>query len=182
MTEPSRRPRVDPMRAVVFRDVARDIVRKDRDDRRDGRSVDTAGAIARALERAYRLGFEEAKGEPGGVGDAPIGDVMAWELVPRRPRSVVLWPVCLALLGDGTRPEIEGKLVPAKLPAGGPGWHLVGTAPGIGRVYAERDVMVLRRLGLLGAGGGEHGGLTLTARAKATWRMAVDAAGGYPNP
>ncbi len=174
------------MRSAAFRDEARDIVRKDRDDRRDGRSVDTAGAVARALERAYRLGFEEAQGEPGRGGGASTGDAIAWELVPRRPRSVVLWHVCLVLLGDGTQPEVEGRLFSARLPAGGPGWRLAtaadGPALGIGRAFAERDVAVLRHLGLLGAGEGQLGGLALTTLGRATWRTAVEAAGRYPDP
>ncbi len=174
------------MRAAAFRDEARDIIRQDRDDRRDGRSVDTAGVVARALERAYRLGFEEAQGEPGRGSRASTSNAGTWELVPRRPRSVVLWHVCLVLLGDGTRPEVEGRLFPARISAGGSGWRLAaavdGPALGIGRTFAERDVAVLRRLGLLAAGEGRLGGLALTTLGRTTWRTAVEAAGRYPDP
>ncbi len=47
------RPAKDPYRTAAFREAAREIVHKDRYDRRAGLSVDTAGTIARALERAY---------------------------------------------------------------------------------------------------------------------------------
>ena len=47
----------DPHRKANFREEARGIVAKDRYDRKYGHAVDTAGAIARALERAYKQGF-----------------------------------------------------------------------------------------------------------------------------
>ena len=54
------KPGKTPHRTAAFRETARDIVHKDRYDRRAGMSVDTAGAIARALERAYVQGFVDA--------------------------------------------------------------------------------------------------------------------------
>ena len=55
------KPAKNPHRAAAFREAARAIVFKDRYDRRAGMSVDTAGAIARALERAYAQGFADAQ-------------------------------------------------------------------------------------------------------------------------
>ncbi|WP_292069742.1 hypothetical protein [Mesorhizobium sp.] len=46
----------DPYRKAKFREIARSIVAKDRYNRKYGLAVDTAGAIAGALERAYRQG------------------------------------------------------------------------------------------------------------------------------
>ena len=43
-----------PSGKIWYREAAREIVAKDRYDRKNGFTVDTAGAIARALERAYR--------------------------------------------------------------------------------------------------------------------------------
>jgi hypothetical protein len=63
MTTPLRRPAPNAHRKVRFREMARDIVAKDRHDRKYGLAVETAGAIARALERAYRQGFEDAQTE-----------------------------------------------------------------------------------------------------------------------
>ena len=64
MKQPPQKPSVDPYRKARFREEARGIVFKDRDDRKYGRAVDTAGAIARALERAYRQGFADAQDDP----------------------------------------------------------------------------------------------------------------------
>jgi hypothetical protein len=55
-----RRPDADPIRKARFREAARDIVAKDRHDRRYGFPVDIVWAVARAMERAYRQGFEDA--------------------------------------------------------------------------------------------------------------------------
>lgn len=75
-----------------FREMARDIVWKDRDSRKFGRSVDTGGAIARALEAAYKLGIAH-----GAKGAAPVPAAeadtntyppsIAWNTIPPRPRA-----------------------------------------------------------------------------------------------
>ena len=46
-----RRPDADPIRKARFRESARAIVAKDRHDRKYGLPVDTAGAVARAMEK-----------------------------------------------------------------------------------------------------------------------------------
>ncbi len=51
----------DPRRKVRFKEQAREIVAVDRYNRRYGKSVDTAGAIAQALERAYREGVLDGR-------------------------------------------------------------------------------------------------------------------------
>ena len=52
MTGASGRLRPDPRRKARFREIARGIVAKDRYNRKYGIAVDTAGAIAQALEHA----------------------------------------------------------------------------------------------------------------------------------
>jgi hypothetical protein len=49
-------------RKVRFREAGREILAKDRHDRKYGFPVDTARAVARAMERAYRQGFADAQG------------------------------------------------------------------------------------------------------------------------
>jgi hypothetical protein len=61
MSRRRRTPVADPHRKANFREEARGIVAKDRYDRKYGHAVDTAGAIARALERAYKQGFADAQ-------------------------------------------------------------------------------------------------------------------------
>lgn len=82
-----------PTRKGEFREAAREIVWKDRESRKLGQSVDTAGAIARALEAAYRLGV--AHGANAGASEpaardvpvAPAGSI-AWNTIPPRPRAI----------------------------------------------------------------------------------------------
>ena len=111
-----RRPAKDPHRTAAFREAARTIVFKDRDDRRAGLSVDTAGAIARALERAYVQGFTDAHAPASptlalpetaaaAAGDA-VGPV-EWVLIPPRPRDA-FWTICLSALGRDTAAMPEG--------------------------------------------------------------------------
>lgn len=56
MNKPRDRIPTDPRRKARFREIARGIVAKDRSDRKYGLTIDTTGAIAQALERAYRDG------------------------------------------------------------------------------------------------------------------------------
>src|ERR1700739_3313360 len=78
-----------------FRETARDILHMAKVKRQRGEAVDTAGAGARALEQAYRLGFDDALKGPQGSGaddataqgSAPTSDAMAWTLIPPRTRS-----------------------------------------------------------------------------------------------
>ena len=71
MTGASGRLRPDPRRKARFREIARDIVAKDRYNRKYGIAVDTAGAIAQALERAYRDGVRD---DPAAAVQAPEQD------------------------------------------------------------------------------------------------------------
>jgi len=51
----------DPHRIAGHREIARAILTKDRSHRKLGLTVDTAGAIARAIDRAYRQGFADGQ-------------------------------------------------------------------------------------------------------------------------
>ena len=84
-----RRPDADPIRKPRFRESARASVARDRHDRKYGLPVDTAGAVARAMERAYRAGFADAQGEPAmpAASDVAAGQTIDWALIPPRPRT-----------------------------------------------------------------------------------------------
>lgn len=88
----------DEFRKAEFRERARDIVQTDREKRKWGMPVDTAGAIARAMEKAYQRGRkEEREGEPE---YEPTDDsYIEWLLIPPRPR-MAFWSICLNLLGQ----------------------------------------------------------------------------------
>ncbi len=94
----SRKPAKTSSRTATFREAARGIVAKDRYDRRIGFSVDTAGAIARALERAYTQGFADAQAPPAQSSTPQAKDdangPVEWVLIPPRPRNA-FWTICL---------------------------------------------------------------------------------------
>lgn len=113
MNERPRKHQPDPHRKVRFREAARDIIAKDRYDRRYGRTVDTAGAVAHALERAYREGFADAQSEPRtpDIPIEPIAGAIEWALIPPRPRNA-FWSICLFICGRGDATGSGGYLVP----------------------------------------------------------------------
>ncbi|MGH7097941.1 MAG: hypothetical protein ACREE4_09830 [Stellaceae bacterium] len=152
----SRQPEADPIRKARFREAARAIVAKDRDDRKHGFAVDTAGAIARAMERAYRQGFADAQSEtpapPGSGADA--AEALEWALIPPRPRTA-FWDICLSALGRGDTPEDAAHLVPATTERGTPGWQQVQPdQPSPDKPIGEKTIRPLLRLGLLEIAGG----------------------------
>src|SRR3546814_17675698 len=88
MTGAPGRLRPDPRRKARFREIARGIVAKDRYNRKYGIAVDTAGAIAQALERAYRDGVRD---DPAAAFQAPEQDdagPLEWALIRSEERRV----------------------------------------------------------------------------------------------
>lgn len=81
-----RKAKIPLLTKAEFREKARAIVQKDRDQRRHGLTVNTAGEIALALERAYREGYQAAlSDEPQQGGDERRE--LAWIEIPPRPRA-----------------------------------------------------------------------------------------------
>lgn len=140
--------RPDPRRKARFREIARGIVAKDRYNRKYGIAVDTAGAIAQALERAYRDGVCN---DPAAALPAPEqGDAgpLEWALFPPRPRDA-FWSICLYTLGRDADQPRDGHLAPAVTERGTPGWIIVATGYSPGRVTGDRSIGPLVRLGLI---------------------------------
>lgn len=105
--------RYDKLRKAEFRELARSIMSKDRDSKKYGFSVDTAGSIARALEQAYRRGRKEsASGEPH-VTTPRDKMAMDWILIPPRPRGA-FWSICLTIFGSKKIDVDLGRYVLAK--------------------------------------------------------------------
>ncbi len=177
-----RRPGPDPVRKIRFREAAREIVAKDRQDRKYGFAVDTAGAIARAMERAYRQGFEEAQRERpiSAVGIAEDNEAVAWGLIPPRPRSA-FWSICLFILGKTEQTDGAGHLLPVTTERGTPGWQVtVPSRPLFDKVVGEKTIMPLVRLGLLELAGDRPERLLISARGTATWWLFLQRGGQYP--
>jgi hypothetical protein len=177
-----RRPDADPIRKVRFREAAREIVAKDRHDRNYGFAVDTAGAVARALERAYREGFADAQSGPPvqSAGEARPEEALDWALIPPRPRSA-FWTICLFILGKGERTDGAGHLAPATTERGTAGWRLI--LPGRSfekKPFGEMTLLPLIRLGLLELADASPERLLVSARGRATWWRFLERGGEYP--
>jgi len=177
-----RRPDPDLLRKVRFREVAREIVAKDRHDRKYGLPVDTAGAVARAMERAYRQGFADAQGEPPmpAAGDVHPGEAIDWALIPPRPRTA-FWTICLFVLGKGERTDGAGYLAPATTERGTAGWRLVLPSGNFEKQpLGGKTIVPLVRLGLLERADGAPERLLVSARGRASWWLFLERGGQYP--
>jgi hypothetical protein len=184
------KPVKNPHRTAAFREAARDIVHKDRYDRRAGMSVDTAGAIARALERAYVQGFVDAREPPSAAVESPLvaggdssgrsGKPVEWILIPPRPRDA-FWTICLFALGRETpvTENASGHLVAVQRPSGRPGWLLV-SRDGLEKQFGHATILPLLRLGLLDPEYEPDRRLVISALGRATWQRFVERGGQFP--
>ena len=180
MSQPPRKSSLDPYRKARFREEARGIVFKDRDDRKYGRAVDTAGAIARALERAYREGFADSNGSAPKAPVQPRPDgPLDWALIPPRPRSA-FWSCCLFTFGRRGDKLRAGHLEPAVTERGTRGWRLVLDDLDLKKVIGAKSIVPLVRLGLLEPDPVALGHLMVSARGRATWDGFLQAGGQFP--
>lgn len=182
-----RKPAKDPHRAASFREAARGIVHKDRNDRRSGFSVDTAGAIARALEQAYAQGFADAQAPPVPVlsetaagGIATATEPVEWVLIPPRPRDA-FWTICLFTIGRDAAAAADeaGHLHLVAMPSGKPGWQLV-SRHGFEKPYGDGTLRPLVRLGLLEAVQVPDRRLVVSALGRVTWWRFLGRGGQFP--
>ena len=169
----------DPRRKARFREIARGIVSKDRSDRKYGLTVDTAGAIAQALERAYRDGVRDGPAALIPVPGQPDTGPVEWALIPPRPREG-FWSICLAILGGCGSQSRDGHLAPALTERGTPGWAIVAEDRSSGRVIGERSIRPLVRLNLLDYASDKSQYLLLTERGGETWLLFCQRGGRYP--
>jgi hypothetical protein len=177
-----RQPPADPFRKVRFRETAREIVAKDRYNRKYGYAIDTAGAIASAMERAYRQGFADAQSEapssPQTVFET-TGGAIEWALIPPRPRTA-FWSICLFALGREGRPENGAQLLPAMTKRDTRAWRLViPDRPDWNKQIGEKTIVSLVRLGLLEKVDGKAQHFRLSVCGKATWQRFVKRGGQF---
>lgn len=180
MTRRSGRPPSDPYRKARFREIAREIVAKDRYNRKYGLSVDTAGAIANALERAYREGTHDGERGPAPVAVQPDSGPLEWALIPPRPRDA-FWTICLFTLSRGDGPASGGRLVPAITERGTPGWMLDLEERTYEKLFGDRTIAPLVRLGLIEADAGDPAHRVISKRGEETWSQFVQRGGQYPD-
>jgi hypothetical protein len=182
----SKRPRhIDPDRKVRFREQARSIVFKDRDDRKYKRPVDTAGAIARALERAWRDGLAAAKDDHDAAPPILVAingdDALRWHRIPPRPRTA-FWTICLWFIGKNASHVDRGSmLIPGMTSRGTPGWTLIRDPNRTDNdTMGDRTIQPLIRLGLLEPSSQADRRLLVTALGRATWSAFLGRGGQYP--
>ncbi|MCB8835850.1 hypothetical protein [Aurantimonas sp. VKM B-3413] len=174
-------PPSDPYRKARFREEARDIVAKDRWERKYGRAVDTGGAIARALERAYKQGFSDAQGDPRPAFTAiPANGPLDWALIPPRPRNA-FWSCCLYMYGRKGDRERPGWLEPAPTSRGTMGWRLVVDGTNPEKVIGNNSIGPLVDLDLIERVPGTQDHMTISARGRATWERFLAEGGQYPD-
>ncbi|RUX94662.1 hypothetical protein EOA25_30035 [Mesorhizobium sp. M2A.F.Ca.ET.040.01.1.1] len=181
MTKRASQVPADPHRKAKFREIARSIVAKDRYNRKYGLAVDTAGAIAGALERAYRQGLAGSQPDRQLQGRNSETGPLDWALIPPRPRNA-FWSICLATFGhDGMRQE-EGYLVPTVTQRGTAGWQLIVSGKSYDdRPIAERTMVPLARLGLIEAAADDTRRLTVSKHGQETWRLFNKRGGRFPD-
>jgi|GEM_PF-1406365 len=174
----------DPARKARFREIARDILAKDRRDRKIGFAVDTGGAIARALERAYREGFAGAHrtDEPTAVEAGGESKILQWGMIPPRPRRA-FWSICLFVHGQQANDNHHGYLVPAKTEKDTPGWQLIIPSwPKLrDKVIGDKTIRPLIRLGLLEKAAEHAEQLVISKRGTDTWRQFCAQGGQFPD-
>ena len=190
MTKRRRSP-ADHQRKTLFRETARSILRTDRVKRGFGEAVDTAGAIARAMEQAYRLGLEDSLAEPGAAERARppattlvqdgTCDAMTWGLIPPRTRNT-FWSICLAALGREGRTTTSSHLIPVVTPRGTAGWQLVvPDRQTYEKSVGEGTIVTLVRLGLLQPAATGNARVVLTDFGINTWNRFCERGGRWPD-
>jgi hypothetical protein len=175
-----------------FRETARDILHMAKVKRQFGEAVDTAGAVARAMEQAYRLGFEDAlkqaTGSPSGAveanGSVPIDDqddAMAWTRIPPRTRST-FWSICLAALGREGRTETPSYLEMILKPGGTVAWQLmVPDRRTYDKSVGDGTIVTLVRLELLQHAITDEPRVTLSDYGIRTWNRFCERGGQWPD-
>jgi hypothetical protein len=186
------RPPQDPYRTAKFREEARQILSKDRHDRKHRYKVDTGGAIARALERAYQLGFADARnGDATSPPQDGSNDVQEWTLIPPRARAT-FWGCCMMIIGPqhGTMATAGRMAAPIQNPghleidiaAGrGAGWRLVNGGYRGDRVISKNTINKLLDLDLLEPAPSGKPHVIISARGHATWQRFLELGGQHPD-
>ena len=175
-------------RKRLFRETARDILLTAKVKRQFREAVDNAGAIARAMEQAYRLGFDDAlkrvTGSPPPMADLSAGvpidppdDAMEWTRIPPRTRSTFR-SICLAALGRDQRTATPSYLQLILKPGGTVAWQLVvPDCQTYVKTVGDGTIVTLVRLGLLQHAPTEEPQGTLTDYGIRTWNRFLERGG-----
>lgn len=170
-------------RIARFRETARAIVKDDRFKRKHGLSVDTGGAITRALEKAFQQGLnatQENLMKTASTGPSNVTSI-PWITIPPRPRDA-FWRICLSFLGtDMDTNKEEYFLEPAMTNKGAYGWTTADWNKGGNDVISDRSIQPLLRLELLKYKDESQNCVQLTQLGQSTWEKFCDLGGRYPD-
>ena len=158
--------------------------------RQFGEAVDTAGAVASAMERAYQLGFEESsKGSTASTPEVAVAngtaaherdDAMSWTAIPARTRNT-FWSICLAALGREGRTETPSYLESLPTRRGTLAWQLVvPDRRTYEKTVGDGTIVTLVRLGLMKKAT-DHSRVTLTDYGISTWNRFCERGGHWPD-
>lgn len=168
MSSKLRKPPKDPGRAARFRNEGSAILKADRAALALGTPYDLGGAIARALERAYREAFAAAQSlEPMAPPNDPSG-VVDPALMGRKAREAFEWFGAFASR-DGSAIPLDARLEPQLTERGTPGWRVVTHRSDSGYVIGGASVRPLVRFGLFEPDPDHEGRLRFTSRGRVTW-------------
>jgi len=167
-----------------FRETARHILHMAKVKRQMGEAVDAAGAVARAMEQAYRMGFEDAVRGPAETLSAPAlttsDDAMEWSLIPPRTRNT-FWSICLAALGRTGTTKTSSYLEPVPTPRGTLAWDLiVPDRQPYEKSVGDGTIVTLVRLRLLQKTD-DGSRATLTDYGIRTWNRFCERGGHWPD-
>jgi hypothetical protein len=171
-----------------FRETARDILHMAKVKRQMGEAVDTAGAVARAMDQAYRMGYDDAVNKPTGSGtdatpapaSVPHSDAMEWTLIPPRTRST-FWSICLAALGRDGRTTTSSYLKAVITRRGTPAWDLVvPDRQPYEKSIGDGTIVTLLRLGLIEEAN-EEARVILSEYGIRTWNRFCERGGHWPD-
>lgn len=161
--------KVSAKKRAALREIAREIILRDREARKFGRSQNSIGEIERALVRAYLDGRQHVEpDEWPTTADAPFLD---WVEIPPRGRAA-LWTMSVSISGlghDSTGFSVELK----KRGHPRPRWYREGEVDAAAG-FSSGAIMPLLRLGIFEHATDDHSAASMTSLGVSTclqfWR------------
>lgn len=156
--------KIDPRLRAEFREIARDIIARDRDARKHGMAQNTIGEIERAMVMAYKAGRGGVTMEPEKHPDGAVD----WMMIPPRGRDTLI-----RISSGLAAAEREGRMfiLVQKADDARGRWtdQEPSPDPRYQGSYARNGIGPLLKLGIL-APAGHDGAIALTAVGTATLR------------
>jgi hypothetical protein len=152
--KPAKAERPTPKMRALFREVARDIIARDREERKRGITQNTIGEIERAMVKAYACGQEALLDDRMSLRRSPDGPVDWLEIPPRAREMLSFMTICFSQRWSAARGEAAARdrspdEIETFIEDGRKRWAIVHGAKRSERSVADGSVAPLIRLGLL---------------------------------